>query len=891
MHFTGKPFQLIPWRRWLVAACFLLCAAFAAAAELEECRTLFVQGNYAECIRLAEQAVKKSTWNEEWPLLLSRAQLAVGQYPEALTTMTNALRRYDSSVQVRLLAFDVFNANGQTNRAREMLDELNQLAGARLRYARDPPDLVALGKAALLLNADPRLVLDNFFDRAKRADPKYRGASLAGGEVALDKHDYQLAAKIFNEALEKFPNDPDALFGLARAYAPSDRVQMGKSLQAALDANTNHVPAMLLLADHLVDAEEYDDAEKILARALSVNPWHPEAWAYRAVLAYLRNDTNAETTARQTALKYWSTNPRVDFLIGRKLSQKYRFTEGAVYQRQALKFDPGFLPARIQLAQDLLRLGDETEGWELAEEVHDRDGYDVTAYNLVTLRETQAKFQTVTNQDFIVRMSPREAAIYGDRVLALLGRAKDRLSEKYGLRLDQPTVVEIFPEQKDFAVRTFGMPDNPGFLGVCFGHVITANSPAAQAGHPANWEAVLWHEFCHVITLGLTRNKMPRWLSEGISVYEERQANPTWGQAMNPRYREMILGGDLTPVSKLSAAFLSPKSNFHVQFAYFESSLAVEYLVQNFGFEALKNILTDLGQGVGINEAIARHTAPLEKIEKGFAAFARDRANHLAPGLDWKKPKGQAARRDGPPDESDTVKPPPTPKTLLRLPDLATAKSPDAGLASTNYWVLSRRAGELVREQKWPEAKALLQRFIALYPGQTGTESAYALLAEVYRELKDATRERETLDKLAALDDDAPDAYLRLMELDEAAKDWAGVAENAGRFLAVNPLLPQPYRYLGGASEAQGRTETAVGAYQRLLLLDPPDPAEVHFRLARLLDQKGDGLGAKRHVLQALEEAPRFRDAQQLLLKIERGWPKEKAEDRGLKTDAGAIGR
>ena len=38
---------------------------------------------------------------------------------------------------------------------------------------------------------------------------------------------------------------------------------------------------------------------------------------------------------------------------------------------------------------------------------------------------------------------------------------------------------EVFAEQKDFAVRTFGMPDNPGYLGVCFGSVITANGPAA----------------------------------------------------------------------------------------------------------------------------------------------------------------------------------------------------------------------------------------------------------------------------------------------------------------------------------------------------------------------------------------------------------------------------
>src|SRR5437773_9362849 len=85
---------------------------------------------------------------------------------------------------------------------------------------------------------------------------------------------------------------------------------------------------------------------------------------------------------------------------------------------------------------------------------------------------------------------------------------------------------------------------------------------------------------------------MPRWLSEGISVFEEKQANPAWGQAMTARYREMVLGEDLTPVSKLSAAFLSPKSDLHLQFAYYESSLVVEFLVQRFGFDALSRSST-----------------------------------------------------------------------------------------------------------------------------------------------------------------------------------------------------------------------------------------------------------------------------------------------------------
>src|SRR6185295_247219 len=120
----------------------------------------------------------------------------------------------------------------------------------------------------------------------------------------------------------------------------------------------------------------------------------------------------------------YATNPEVDHLIGVKLSQKYRFTEGAAAQRRALELDPDFLPAKRQLAEDLLRLGRNDEGWDLAEAAHHQDAYDVTAYNLSTLHDRMAKFQTLSNADFIVHLAPIEAELYGDRVLTLLDRAK-----------------------------------------------------------------------------------------------------------------------------------------------------------------------------------------------------------------------------------------------------------------------------------------------------------------------------------------------------------------------------------------------------------------------------------------------------------------------------------
>ena len=239
------------------------------------------------------------------------------------------------------------------------------------------------------------------------------------------------------------------------------------SLETALRRNSNHVASLWCWPIISIDAEDYTEAERFLARALKVNPWQPEAWAYRAVLAHLRNEPQAEETARTNALKFWPANPRVEYLMGLKLSQNYRFAEGAAHQRVARQFDPAFLPAKAQLAEDLLRLGEEAEGWQLAEEVQRQDGYDVEAYNLATLHDTLEKFVTLTNRDFLVRMSRAEAEIYGAQVLELLGRAETNLCGKYGVKLEPADPGRDFPRAKGLCgedVRDAGRSGLPGRL-------------------------------------------------------------------------------------------------------------------------------------------------------------------------------------------------------------------------------------------------------------------------------------------------------------------------------------------------------------------------------------------------------------------------------------------
>lgn len=843
-------------RLFLALALWLVGITGLHAADLKEVQALFQKGEYRECLRLTQAGLEDNNYSQAWRLLMIQAQLAVGEYAAADAAVKEALDRFPRNIPVRWYAYELAAAKGDQETAARQLKEIDDYAGPRLRYLQEPEVLTYLGRAALRMNAEPKLVLDNFLLRARQLDPKYVDAWLAAGELALAKHDYDLAARTFQDGLKEAPDHPDLLQGLARAYAPSDRTVMVVSLDKALEKNPNHLPSRLLIADHLIDSEQYAGAHEELDKVLAVNPNHPEAWAYKAVLAHLVNQPELETEARAKALAYLQANPMVDHLIGLKLSLKYRFREGSEYQRRALAMDENFIPARIQLAQDLLRLGDGDQGWALADAVHKHDGYDVTAFNLVTLRDQYARFATLTNEHFIVRMAARDADVFGADVLALLTRAHGTLTKKFGVELAQPTLVEIFDDPRDFAVRTFGMPGNPGYLGVCFGDVVTANSPSSPAGSSTAWASVLWHEYCHVITLNMTKNKMPRWLSEGISVHEELAEDPSWGQRMIPEYVEFILGDRMKPVSNLSAAFLTAKDNMDLQFAYYQSALVVEFIVKHYGFDKLTAILRDLGAGLEINAAIAKHTEEIKAIDEKFAAYAREQARTLGKGLEWNKPK--LAMDEGPGD----------PGRFLR-------SSPPVGNAAellrsqpNNYWAFIAGAQEAVAEKNWDEADELLERMFKRAENGFQTALPYVLRATVARGKGRPDQERESLEQAAAVDGNQPDVFLRLIEIEGARENWAALANWSRRSVGMSPFASGPYRALATAAERLGQPEVAINALETMLKLQPLNPAELHFQVARL-QQPSKPVQAKRHLLLALEEAPRYRDAHRLLLELQ----------------------
>ena len=104
------------------------------------------------------------------------------------------------------------------------------------------------------------------------------------------------------------------------------------------------------------------------------------------------------------------------------------------------------------------------------------------------------------------------------------------------------------------------------------------DSPAARKPDGFNWGSTLWHEFTHVITLQMTDHKIPRWFSEGLSVYEERKGFPGWGDHLKLEYLDAIKAKKLLPTAELNNGFIRPKYPQQVLVSYYQASLICDYI-------------------------------------------------------------------------------------------------------------------------------------------------------------------------------------------------------------------------------------------------------------------------------------------------------------------------
>src|SRR5207302_7622250 len=303
-------------------------------------------------------------------------------------------------------------------------------------------------------------------------------------------------------------------------------------------------------------------------------------------------------------------------VAGELAAHNYRFDEAVVLTRRALVVRPQDSRALADLGIHLLRTGDEPGARTALDASFKIDPYDVVTYNLLEMMDKLETFATIRDGDLVLRLQKDEAPVLQDYALALAHQALTTLAARYEFTPRGPILIEIFPKHDDFAVRNVGLPGMIGALGACFGRVVTMDSPRVPTPTKFHWEATLWHELAHVITIQMSNQRVPRWLTEGISVYEEKRARPEWARPMDVEFAALLEHGEALKLRDLNAAFTDPRK---ISVAYYQASLLVEHLVTTFGDAGLRKLVRSFADGIDTEAALKTTlNTNFDQLQAGF---------------------------------------------------------------------------------------------------------------------------------------------------------------------------------------------------------------------------------------------------------------------------------
>jgi len=766
----------------------------------------------------------------------ARAAIARGRYEQAETMLRTAVPlapTSEAALQLGLLLQMLGRAD-----ATMVLERVALLAERS-------PDPTEIARGARAQRALGRLKDANAsYQIAVNRAPADPAINTGWGELFLQTEQNSEALKSFQAVLEADARWTPALIGAAQALADENPPQAVALANKALEINPSSVDAYVFLAAQATDADKRKEGRQHLQKALAINPSSLDAHALLAAMAYVE-DKQADYEAEVAkTLAIAPTYGEVYRVTGQLAAANYRFDEAVTLTRQAVALDPSNAGALTDLGTHLLRTGDEPGARATLEQSFKLHPYSVVTFNLLGMMDKLDKFETFRDGNLTFRMPKDEVPVLREYIVALAHKALDDYSNRYKFDVKGPILIEVFDKHDDFAVRNVGLPGMVGALGACFGRVVTMDSPKALPPGSFQWEATLWHELAHVITIGMSNQRIPRWLTEGISAFEEKRARPEWARGQDVEYATLLGRGETIKLRELNAAFTNPRT---ISLAYFEAALLVEHLGEVYGDSGVAKLVRAYAQGIDTDAALkSALDTDFDKLQASFNQFNDRMFGTIARAL-------KAGAKD---EELQTM-----PLPALRA---YVAENPES---FAGHLALGRA---LAKDHQLDEAQQVFERAAALVPVARGPGSPHAQLAAIALEKNDRNRAISELQALIAVDFDNIDAARQLASLLRAAgvSDQAKLRPVFERIAAIDPFDADAHATLGRLAMQRSEPDTAAREFRTVIALGPVDRAAAITDLAESYFKGGKKADAKKQTLAALEIAPSYERAQTLLLQL-----------------------
>ncbi|MEO7083616.1 MAG: tetratricopeptide repeat protein [Gemmatimonadaceae bacterium] len=783
-------------------------------------------------------------WNTLGETVLLRGRRAAAESAFVRAMSTHAADSLTAELNLAILHYDSGDRASAMKEFDRFIDIYNNASGGA---AFTSDELSAVATAVEYLGAnDPQLFKDALkaYDRAITADPFNYDARNRLGELFLKKYNFADAQTTFDEVLSNNPNNARALLGAARRLQADGQPGGDSLLRAALTINPEFVEARTLHAEMMLDLEEYPSAQLDIDRALRVNPVDEHALAVATAIKFLSRDQSGFDAMKQRALAINPNDADLYGTLGELAAQVRLYSAAADFAKQGTTLDPKNWHDWSVLGLNQLRLGQVAEGRKSLETSFAGDPYNVWVKNTLDLLDTYKNYDLISSEHFQFMIEKDESAILSVYVKDLAEQAYSTFQKKYAYSPPPPIRVEIFRSHADFSVRTVGLA-GLGALGVSFGTTLAFDSPAAKDAGPFNWGSTMWHELAHTFTLGTTNNRIPRWFSEGLSVYEEHHAKPGWGFGVSPDFLAAFKSNKLVPVSRMNDGFMHPAYPQQVQFSYYQASLVCELIARDYGGDAaLLRMLQAYKDGLSTDQVFQKTlNIDIKEFDKKFDAYIRARFAGVLPSL--------------------TPEPPDITAKMSNAELLAAAAK-----APNDFGVQLLAGMALMDHGDVDAAIPLLEKARAMFPEYGGDDSPYALLAAAYEKKGNKVKETQALKQWTSLTETNMKALMKLADLLQEQGDATGAADALDRAIFINPFEVDTHKRLADLAHAAGDKARTVRERAAIVALGPVDKADALYQLALAQHEAGDDKGARSSVLRALEEAPNYEKAQTLLLTI-----------------------
>ena len=681
----------------------------AADDPLAEARSHFQAGRYDAAREAFQEAAVDKTIADRVAIGISRVEVAVGNWEAANSVLEEALEKTKSAdvlaelARLQFLRGDHHAAEKNAKAAiatnakhpvarivlADVLAETGHIDEALAAYrwfVRYYNDVQPTQAEPLLLVAEGagqyarwksvsqifNFIVNTLCVDALKADKTSWQSYHISGSLLLEKYNRAQALPEFRSALAINPHAVEIHVALGQAALQRHTLdEVDTHVSRALKTNPRHVPALQLRADLLMARGKLDDAVDVCNQALKVNPRDQGTLGRKAAIFLIQDgvpEPNAidqlldtlfapksnlgEDAGRFDVICHDLTrhNPRPGYFltfVGQALESQRRFGAAERFYLRTIKVMPQLSQPKTALGMLYMRIGQTERARKLIDQAFKADPYHVRVSNMRKVLKVLEGYDTIKTDHFIIHVDTKLDQVLGEYMAEYLEEVYPDLVKHFGYEPEQRTHFEIYNNAKGlsahqwFSARMVGLPWIQT-IGASTGVIVALASPTAK-GQPFNWARVVKHEFTHVITLQQTKFNIPHWFTEALAVTAEGYPRPSnWDDLL----KERVPAGKMWSLDELNDIFRRPKSPADWQFAYCQSRLYAQYMIDTYGAETISKMLDAYRKNMPTKLAIPHvFKVDVEAFEKGYHEFLRKIVGEITGGdAILGKPLGELAK-------------------------------------------------------------------------------------------------------------------------------------------------------------------------------------------------------------------------------------------------------